>query len=85
MIPRHLFPLRNALFKFFGFCAGLLLFYGLLIGATSVWVGFSHRHQQGFWAPALAGTLLIVLIVWGFLRLLLAMKRVLRRSDILYP
>jgi hypothetical protein len=85
MIPRHLFPIRNALFKLSILCASLLFLCGLLIGITSVWVGLSHRHQEGFWAPALAGGLFIALIVWLYFRLVLTVRRALRRSDILYP
>jgi apolipoprotein N-acyltransferase len=85
MIPRPLFPLRNALFKLSVLCASLLFLYGLFIGVTSVWVGISQWHQQGFWAPVLAGALLIALIVWLYLRVVIAIRKALRRSDILYP
>jgi hypothetical protein len=85
MIPRQPFSIRNALFKLLILCASLLLFYGLFLGATSLWVGLSHRQQEGFWAPTLAGGLLIVLIVWLYVRLVLALTRAMRRSDILNP
>ena len=85
MIPRHPFAFKHALYKSLILCAGLLLFYGLFLGATSVWVGLSHLPQEGFWAPLLAGALLIALIVWLYVRLVLGLTRALRRSDILNP
>jgi hypothetical protein len=85
MMAREPLPIKNTLSNLLIFCATVLLFYGLFLGATSVWVGLSHRHQEGFWAPVLAGIFLIALIVWLFARLVLGLTRALRRSDILKP
>jgi uncharacterized membrane protein HdeD (DUF308 family) len=32
--------------------------------AVSIWIGFSHTDQNGFWVPILAGTLCFVLVFW---------------------
>jgi len=85
MIRRQPVPIKNALFKLLILFATLVLFYGLFLGATSVWVGLSQRHQEGFWAPALAGGLLIGLILWLYALLVLALTRAMKRSDILNP
>lgn len=85
MIPRDPFPIKNALYKLLMFCASLLLFFGFFLGAISVWVGLSHRHHEGFWAPALAGGLLIILFAWLYVRLVLSLTRAMRRFDILRP
>jgi uncharacterized membrane protein HdeD (DUF308 family) len=84
MIFPDLHPVRNAFLKLAIHCASLLFFYSLFIGAISVWVGFNHRHQEGFWAPALAGVLFIALIAWLYFHLVFALKRARRRSDTLY-
>jgi len=85
MIRRQPIPIKNALFKLLILCVTMILFYGLFLGATSVWVSLSHRHQEGFWAPALAGGLLIALFIWLYVRLVLALTRARKRSDILNP
>jgi len=85
MIPRRPFPVKHALCKVLLFCTSLLLFYSLFLGAVSVWVGLSHRNEEGFWAPLLAGLLFIALILWLYLRLVLALRRTMRHSDILNP
>lgn len=84
MISQNLFAARNLLFKLAVFCASLLWLYGLFIGVTAVWVGLNHRHQQGFWAPVLAGALFIALIAWLYFRLVFAVRRALKRSDSIY-
>jgi len=85
MIPRRPFPVKHALCKVALFCTGLLLFCTLFLGGASVWVGLSHRHEEGFWAPLLAGLLFMALTLWLYLRLFLALKRAMRHSDILNP
>lgn len=85
MTAREPFSVKNTLFKVLVFCFTVLLFSGLFLGAVSIWVGLSHRHQDGFWAPALAGALLFALVLWLYFRLVSALFRAMRRSDILKP
>lgn len=85
MTARRSFSIKKALFKLLILCAGLLLCYGLLLGAASVRVGLTHRQQEGFWAPILAGTLLIPILVWLYIRLVLGLRRAMRHSGILNP
>ena len=83
MIPREPYPFKNLIYKVLVLCAGLLLADALLVAGTSLWVGFVHQDQQGFWVPIFAGGLLAVTAVWLFIRFLRAILRAMRRSDIL--
>lgn len=83
MIPRKPYPFKNLILKILVFCASLLLADALLVAATSLWVGFVHQERQGSWVPIFAGGLLALLAVWLFLRLLRAVLKALRHSDIL--
>ena len=63
----------------FGIVAACLVF----ISAVSVWAGFVHMQQTGFWVPILGGALLLVLVVFLFAR---ATKRILsymKEEDVL--
>ena len=63
----------------FGIVAACLVF----VSAISVWAGFVHMQQTGFWVPILGGALLLILAVFLFAR---ATKRILsymKEEDVL--
>ena len=65
----------------FGIVAACLVF----ISAVSVWAGFVHMQQTGFWIPILGGALLLVLALFLFV---CATKRILfymKEEDVLIP
>jgi uncharacterized membrane protein len=65
----------------FGVVAACLVF----VSAVSVWAGFVHMRQTGFWVPILGGVLSLVLALFLFAyatkRILLYMKE----EDVLIP
>lgn len=48
-----------------GLAAACLGFFSV----ASVWIGFSHTDQVGFWVPILAGTLCFGLVFWLLFRI----------------
>jgi len=67
------------LIAIFGIVAACLVF----ISVVSLWAGFVHMQQTGFWVPILGGVLLLVLVVFLFAR---ATKRILsymKEEDVL--
>lgn len=64
-----------------GVVAACLVF----ISAVSVWAGFVHMRQTGFWVPIFGGVLSLVLALflfaWAIKRILLYMKE----EDVLIP
>ena len=69
MIHNEPFPLKNYSLWFLLICAGLIFSYLFFIACISVWVGFTHLQQDGFWMPILAGTLIILFSLFLFYRL----------------
>lgn len=69
MIHHQPFPFKNlGLWSLLILC-GLLSAYLLFIAIVCIWVGFHHLLQNGFWMPILAGCLIMIGILWLFLRL----------------
>lgn len=69
MISHEPLPLKNlGLWSLF-LLSALLTAYILFAAIVSIWVGLSHVEQDGFWMPILAGFLLMILVLWPFLRL----------------
>lgn len=69
------------LIAMFGVVAACLVF----ISAVSVWAGFVHMRQTGFWVPILGGVLSLVLALFLFA---CAIKRILlymKEEDVLIP
>ena len=68
MISHEPLPLKNlglwSLFLLSAFLAAYIIFAAMV----SIWVGLSHLQQDGFWMPILAGILLIIVVLWPFLR-----------------
>lgn len=69
MIYHQPFPYRNLGFWSLLILCGLLSAYLLFIAIVCIWVGFHHLPQNGFWMPILAGCLIMIGILWLFLRL----------------
>ncbi|MFO7736899.1 MAG: hypothetical protein R6V46_00355 [Desulfatiglandaceae bacterium] len=57
-----------------GLVAAFLGFFSV----ASVWIGFIHTDQVGFWVPILAGTLCLGLVFWLVFRIA---KRILGDLD----
>ncbi|MFC1821168.1 hypothetical protein ACFL9T_00540 [Thermodesulfobacteriota bacterium] len=75
MIDRPPFPYKT-IGRWFLICSiSLLSAYIVFLGSVSLWVGFNHSGQEGFWMPILAGTVLIMSILWLFGRFLLFILR----------
>jgi cytochrome c biogenesis protein CcdA len=60
------FRLRNMIFKSLIVVLGLAIAYIIFIALISIYVGFSHLQQDGFWMPILAGLFSIALCLWIF-------------------
>lgn len=61
MIEDDSFPLKNFGLWIILICSFILGAYIIFLSAVSIWVGVSHLHQDGAWAPILAGSLGIIL------------------------
>jgi hypothetical protein len=68
MIDRPLFPYKSiALYLLLGLL-GLVAAYIAFLGGISVWIGLSRLWHDGFWMPILVGIVLIISMLWLFLR-----------------
>ncbi len=67
MIPRQrISPKKTGLWLLLGICS-LIAVCIAMIGIISIWTGFSHKDQNGYWVPILAGTVsLIAACLFGF-------------------
>ena len=55
----------------------------VFVSFVSMWTGFSHLQQNGFWVPVLAGTTMLILVLFLFIH---ATKRILfhmKEEDVL--
>lgn len=85
MTPSRTASTKKKVFALVIASAGVLSACSVFLGVISIWIGLGHRHHQGFWAPVLAGTALIVLTLWAYLRLLLMLTKAMKHYDILNP
>jgi len=69
MISREPFPWKHFFMWVLLIASGLLTAYITFLGAVSVWVGLSNRHEDGFFMPILAGCLAILAVFWFFFRI----------------
>jgi hypothetical protein len=64
MIPKQSLGLKKIwLWVIIIACSLVAAFLGFF-SAASIWIGFSHTDQDGFWVPILAGTLCFGLVFW---------------------
>ncbi|MFO7598762.1 MAG: hypothetical protein R6X27_03005 [Candidatus Desulfacyla sp.] len=54
-----------------------------LVCLVSIWEGFTQIHQPGFWVPIVAGTLVLGLAVWLYVRGTKAIHSRLNREELL--
>ena len=69
MTDTEAFPLKNMSLWFVIACCGMVTAYLVFIGIISVWVGFHHFDQDGFWIPIMGGMIVIFLLLGFFFRL----------------
>jgi hypothetical protein len=63
-------------------CALVAAFLGFFFVA-SVWIGFNHTDQAGFWVPILAGTLCFGLVFWLLFRIAKRILGELEEEDVI--
>jgi len=48
--------------------SALLTAYILFVSIVSIWVGFTHMENDGFWMPVTAGSFSMLFVLWLFVR-----------------
>ncbi|MBW1922383.1 MAG: hypothetical protein JRF59_06215 [Deltaproteobacteria bacterium] len=61
---------------------GLPAAYLCFVAAVSLWIGFSHAEQSGFWVPILAGLLCLFVVLVLYVRLTRKLLRRLEDEDV---
>ncbi|MBU1902088.1 MAG: hypothetical protein KJ573_00680 [Proteobacteria bacterium] len=72
MIREDPFPVKKIFAWCFIIAGGLITAYIGLISLVSVWVGLTHIHLFGSWAPILAGTALLFIVSLVYFRVVRA-------------
>lgn len=83
MIPRE--PIsykRVSLWSLLVVC-GLFTVYIVFISLVSVWVGFDHVDQNGFWVPIVVGLLLLAGVTAIFVRIARGIRKLMRDEDLI--
>lgn len=62
--------LRNILLICLIFLFIVIGIYFYFISLTSIWIGFVHMHNDGFWVPILAGGFSFIVVFWFFFRII---------------
>lgn len=68
MNPEQLAWLKAIAIWSFIIAAGLVTACIGFISVVSVWTGFTHMHESGFWVPILGGTVIFIVALWVYLR-----------------
>ena len=81
MISNEPLPLKNlGLWSLF-FLAAFLAAYIIFAAMVSVWVGLTHVQQEGFWMPILTGILVMIVVLWPFVRLSRLILNAMKEKD----
>jgi len=81
MISNEPLPLKNlGLWSLF-FLAAFLAAYIIFAAMVSVWVGLTHVQQDGFWMPILTGILVMIVVLWPFVRLSRLILNAMKEKD----
>jgi uncharacterized membrane protein HdeD (DUF308 family) len=83
MFRREPFPVKKIFLWFTVFLLGLAASFIVFISVISIRFGLSHRSQEGFFIPILAGILSIVLVIFLFVCYLRFIINMAREKDII--
>ena len=54
-----------------------------LLSLVSIWEGFTHIHRSGSWVPIVAGTLVLGLALWLYVRAVKAIHGLFNSEELL--
>lgn len=81
MISNEPLPLKNlGLWSLF-FLSAFFSAYITFAAIVSIWVGLSHVQQDGFWMPILTGILVMIVVLWPFVRLSRLILNAMKEKD----
>ena len=83
MFRREPFPVKKIFLWFTVFLLGLAASFIVFISVISIRFGLSHRSQEGFFIPILAGILSIVLVIFLFVCYLRFIINMAREKDLI--
>ena len=83
MFRREPFPVKKIFLWFTVFLLGLVMSFIVFISVISIRFGLSHRSQEGFFIPILAGILFIVLVIFLFVCYLRFIINMAREKDLI--
>ena len=81
MISHEPLPLKNLGLSSLFFLSALLAAYFIFAAIVSIWIGLSHLKHDGFWMPILAGILVMIVVLWPFLRLSRLILNAMKEKD----
>jgi uncharacterized membrane protein HdeD (DUF308 family) len=55
--------------------------YLVFLGVISISVGLQHTEEEGSWMPVLAGSLCILVVLWGLFRVVRSLIQALRKTE----